>query len=100
MELTDRGKSFISYIKINSKRLDIDAFYFTGDDYRYKIAPDSKKKFMNLITDKINSSTDYKNKRYKWDTLILTKSQELTHFIQYKTKNLDFVKPSPNIYYM
>jgi len=74
--------------------------YFISDDYRYKIAPESEKKFMNLITDKINANTYYKNKRYKWDTIVLAKTQELAHFIQDTTKKLDFIEPSSNIYYM
>ena len=55
---------------------------------------------MNLFTDKINSTTHYLGKKYKYDTLILKKTQELANYISNKSKNLDFSEPKPNVYYV
>jgi len=53
--------------------LDVKDFHFLGDDYRYHIEVDAKRRFLQLLKDRFNSSVKYKGKTCKWDTVILSK---------------------------
>ena len=46
----------------------------------------------------INSlGVKHKRKTWKWDTIILNKTQELARFLLGKSENLDFVEPVPSL---
>lgn len=77
--------------------LDMKDFYFTADDYRYRFNVDAKKRFLELLQERFNSGVNYKSKNWKWDTIILNKTQELARFLLGKSKNLDFSEPNPVI---
>jgi hypothetical protein len=79
-----------------SEVLDLKDFYFTGDDYRYRIEIEAKRRFLELLKDRFNSGVKYKGKTWKWDTVILNKIQELGRFLLNKTNSLDF-NPSPGL---
>jgi len=73
--------------------LDLKDFYFTGDDYSYRIEIESKRRFLQLLKDRFNSGVKYKGKTWKWNTIILYKMQELASFLSDKPKQIDFVDP-------
>ena len=75
--------------------LDMKDFYFMGDDYRYHIETEAKRKFLGFLRDKFNSDVEYKGKMWKWDTVILNKMEELGRFILGKSLYLDFTEPAP-----
>lgn len=77
--------------------LDLKDFYFTGDDYRYHIEIEAKRRFLQLLKDRFNSGVKYKGKTSKWDTIILNKTQELTHFLLDKSDFIDFVRPDSGL---
>jgi len=77
--------------------LDLKDFYFTGDDYRYHIEIEAKRRFLELLKDRFNSGVKYKGKTWKWDAVILNKTQELARFLQDKSEQIDFVEPTPSI---
>jgi CRISPR-associated protein Cas1 len=68
--------------------VDMKDFYFMGDDYRYRIEVDAKKKFLELLKNRFNSSVRYKGKMWKWDTIIQNKTKELGRFLFGKSKKL------------
>jgi CRISPR-associated protein Cas1 len=76
-----------------SRALDLKDFYFTGDDYSYKIEIEAKRRFLQLLKDRFNSGVRYKDKTWKWDTFVLNKTQELARFLLDKSKQIDFVEP-------
>jgi CRISPR-associated protein Cas1 len=76
--------------------LDLKDFYFTGDDYSYKIGIDAKRRYLQLLKDRFNSGVKYNGKTCKWDTIILNKTQELTRFLLDKSEQIDFIEPHPS----
>jgi len=80
-----------------SGTLDMKDFYFTGDDYRYRIEVEAKRRFLELLKDRFNSGVKYKGKTWKWDTVILNKTQELARFLLGKSGSLDFIEPAPGL---
>jgi CRISPR-associated protein Cas1 len=77
--------------------LDLPDFYFTGDDYRYRFAPEAKQRFLNLLRERFNSGVKYKGRTFKWDTVIEQKTVELGRYLVGRTVGLDFSEPSPNL---
>jgi CRISPR-associated protein Cas1 len=80
-----------------SKSLGSRDFYFTGDDYRYRLEVDAKRRFIDALRERFDSGVNYKGRRLKWDTLIEEKTNELGRFLTDKTSSLDFVEPSPKL---
>jgi len=80
-----------------SGTLDMKDFYFTGDDYRYRIELEAKRRFLELLKDRFNSGVKYKGKTWKWDTLVLDKTRELARFLLGKSGSVDFVEPAPTL---
>jgi CRISPR-associated protein Cas1 len=80
-----------------SGALDLHDFYFTGDDYRYRIEADAKQRFIDLIRERFNAGVAYKGRVLKWDTVIEEKANDLGRFLTRKTSTLDFVEPAPRI---
>jgi CRISPR-associated protein Cas1 len=78
-----------------SGTLDLKDFYFTGDDYSYKVEIEAKRRFLQVIKDKFNSGVKYKGKTWRWDTVILNKTQELGGFLLKKSASLSFIDPAP-----
>lgn len=72
-------------------------FYFTGDDHRYRIEVDAKRRFLELLKDRFNSGVRYNGKTWKWDTVLLNKTQELAHFLLSKSASIDFLEPTPEL---
>lgn len=73
--------------------VDLKDFYFMGDDYRYRIEVEAKKRFLELLKERFNSPAKYKGKMWKWDTVIQTKAQELGKYLLGKVDSLDFIQP-------
>ena len=73
--------------------LDMKDFYFTGDDYRYHLEIEAKRRFLGFLKGRFNSGVQYKGKTWSWDTIILNKVQELGRFLLGKTESLDFTEP-------
>jgi len=80
-----------------SGALDMKDFYFTGDDYRYHIEIDAKRRFLETLKNRFNSGVKYKGKTWKRDTIILNKTQELARLLLDKSKQIDFRDPCPNL---
>jgi CRISPR-associated protein Cas1 len=76
-----------------SGAVDMKDFYFTGDDYSYKIEIEAKRRFLQLLKKRFNSGIKYKGKTWMWDTVILSKTQELASFLLDKTRQIDFIEP-------
>lgn len=68
--------------RLNKDCVNIRDFYITEDDYRYRFDMEAKKRFLGLLKDRFNSGIRYKGKNWKWDTIILNKTQELAQFIK------------------
>jgi len=81
-----------------SGMLDLPDFYFTGDDYRYRLEPEAKERFLDLLRERFNSGVKYKGCALKWDTVIEHKVVELSRFLTAKTERLDFSDPSPSLH--
>jgi CRISPR-associated protein Cas1 len=77
--------------------LDLKDFYFLGNDYRYRIDVEAKRRFLKLLQEKCNIGAKYKGGVCKWDTIILRKTQELARYLSGKTRNIDFADPYPNL---
>ena len=77
--------------------LDMKDFYFMGDDYRYRVEVEAKRRFLELLKDRFNSGVRYIGKTWKWDTIILNKTQELARFLLGKSNSLDFMEPAPTL---
>jgi hypothetical protein len=77
--------------------LDLKDFYFLGDDYRYHIEVEAKRRFLELLRDRFNSGVKQNGKTWKWDTVILNKTQELARYLLRKSDYVDFTEPSPNL---
>jgi len=80
-----------------SGALDMKDFYFTGDDYRYHVETDAKRRFLELLKNRFNSGVKYKGKIWKWDIVILNKTQELARFLLDKSNQIDFIEPLPSL---
>ena len=72
-------------------------FCFTSNDYRYYLDVEAKSRFREFIKDRFNADVQYKGKTWKWDTIILNKTQELARYLVGKTSSIDFSKPSPSL---
>jgi CRISPR-associated protein Cas1 len=80
-----------------SSALDMKDFYFLGDDYRYHVEVEAKRRFLDLLKSRFNSGVSYRGKTWKWDTVTLNKTQELARFLQDRSRQIDFVEPRPNL---
>jgi len=78
-----------------SGALDLPHFYFTGDDYRYRFDVEAKTRFLNLLREQFNAGVSYKGRRLKWDTIIEQKATELSRHLVGRSRDIDFVEPSP-----
>ena len=77
--------------------LDMKDFYFMGDDYRYRIEVEAKKRFLEQIKDRFNFTVAYKSKNWKWDGIIQNKTHELARFLVKKSNTINFIEPTlPN----
>jgi hypothetical protein len=76
-----------------SGALDLKDFYFTGDDYSYKIEIEAKRRFLQLLKERFNSGVKYRGKTWNWDTTIQLKTQELVHFLLGRSPYVDFKEP-------
>jgi CRISPR-associated protein Cas1 len=76
-----------------SRVLDLQDFYFTGDDYNYRIEVDAKGRFIDALRTQFNSSVSYKGRSLKWDTVIEQKTLELSWFLIGKSNTLSFTEP-------
>ena len=79
-----------------SEVVDMKDFYFLGDDYRYHIETDAKRRFLELLKDRFNSGVKYKGKTWKWDTVILNLTQELARYLLGKSDSVRFTEPVPD----
>jgi len=77
-----------------SGTLDMKDFYFTGDDYSYKIEVNARKRFLEMLKTKFNTGAQYNGKTCKWDTVIFEKTKELRRFLV-RSRDVDFVEPAP-----
>lgn len=53
--------------------------------------------FSSARLDRFDSGTKYNSKTRKGDTVILNKTQELTHFLLGKSDSIDFVRPDSGL---
>jgi len=72
-------------------------FFFTGDDYRYRLDVDAKRRFVELMKARFNAGILYKGRVLKWDTVIEQKANELGRFLIGKSSTLDFAEPQPRL---
>src|SRR5208282_2280596 len=80
-----------------SGSLNVPDFYFTGDDYRYRFDAEAKTRFLNLLREEFNSGVEYNGRVLKWDTVIERKATELSRFLSGRSREIDFIEPSPNL---
>jgi len=80
-----------------SRVLDLPDFYFTADDYRYRFEIEAKRRFLGLLRERFNTSTEYKGRNLKWDTAIEQKAVELGRYLANRSAELDLSKPSPRL---
>jgi CRISPR-associated protein Cas1 len=77
--------------------LDLKDFYFTGDNYSYKIEIEAKRRFLQLLKDRFNSGVSYKGCVLKWDKVIEQKTMELARYLTRKSNILDLLEPKPEL---
>jgi hypothetical protein len=77
--------------------LDLPDFYFTGDDYRYRLEPEAKERFLDLLRERFNSAVNYKGHAFKWDTIIEQKTVELGRYLVARIDGVDFSEPSSSL---
>jgi CRISPR-associated protein Cas1 len=56
---------------VESRVLDLKDFYFTGDDYQYRIEICAKRRFLALLNETFNIGRSYGKGTYKWDNVIV-----------------------------
>jgi hypothetical protein len=78
--------------------LDLPDFYFTGEDYRYRVNPEAKRRFLDLLRKWFNSGTTYKDHVLKWDTVIEQKVIELGSFLLGRSATFDVARPAPTLH--
>jgi len=78
-----------------SGMLDLPDFYFTADDYRYRLEIDAKRRFLDLLREKFNAGVKYGGRVLRWDTVIEHKVLELGRYLIDPSSRLDFSEPSP-----
>jgi hypothetical protein len=69
-------------------------FYFTGDDYRYRLKIDAKQLLIELLRNQFNTGIRYKGRVLKWDTVIEEKVSELGRFLTGRSNGLYFEEPT------
>jgi CRISPR-associated protein Cas1 len=77
--------------------LDSPDSYFTGDDYRYRFEPEAKQRFLDLLRERFNSGVRYKERAFKWDTVIERKAVEIALFLTGKSNTIAFQEPAPTL---
>jgi hypothetical protein len=77
--------------------LDLPDFYFTGDDYRYRLEMQAKRGFLDLLREQFNATVRYRERVLSWDTVIERKVVELGGFLISRSSKLDFSEPSPTL---
>jgi CRISPR-associated protein Cas1 len=75
--------------------LDLPDFYFTGDDYRYRLKSEAKRGFIDLLRKLFNSDVMYRGHSMKWDTIIERKAIELGRYLAGRSSTLNFSEPAP-----
>ena len=80
-----------------SRVLDLPDFYFTADDYRYCFEIEAKRRFLDLLRERFNTSNEYKGRNLKWDTVIEQKAVELGRYLVNRSAELDLSRPSPRL---
>jgi len=77
--------------------LDLQDFYFMGDDYKYRFEPEAKQRFLDSLRERFNSGVRYKGRALKWDTVIEQKTLELSRYLIGRASRLHFSEPSPDL---
>lgn len=54
--------------------------------------------FLELLKVKFNAGVKYKGKTWKWDTVILSKTQELALFLLHNPRQVHFIEPHPSLH--
>ena len=80
-----------------SGTLDLPDFYFTGNDYRYRLETEAKRRFLERLGERFNVGVRYNGRGMKWDTVIEQKTVELGRYLVGRTGSLDFEEPSPSL---
>jgi len=80
-----------------SSALDMKDFYFTGDDYSYRIEIDAKRHFLELLKDRFNAGASYKGRVLKWDTVIEQKTMEIARYLIGKSRLPALSEPKPEL---
>jgi CRISPR-associated protein Cas1 len=78
-----------------SEALDLPDFYFTGDDYTYRLDREAKQRFLESLRERFNSGVRYRGRALKWDTAIRQKTVEFGQYLMGRNSRLDFSEPSP-----
>jgi CRISPR-associated protein Cas1 len=71
--------------------------FYRLDNYVLRLRPEAVKKLLAALQIKFNSTVQYREKRYIWDTVIGLKAQELAAFILSKRSTLTFEEPRPEL---
>jgi hypothetical protein len=58
---------------------------------------DAKRRFLALLKERFNEGARYRGGIRKWDTIIQLKTLELARYLTHKSKDVNFVEPSPNL---
>lgn len=80
-----------------SGTLDLQDFYFTGDDYTYRFELEPKQRFVNCLEQRFNSGVEYNRRTLRWDTVIEQKTVELARYLLGRSNSVDFSEPSPSL---
>jgi len=80
-----------------SVMLDMKDFYFLGDDYRYHIEGEAKRRFLELLKNRFNSGVKYRSKTWTWGSVIQVKTMELARFLLWELDQVDFAEPKPSL---
>jgi CRISPR-associated protein Cas1 len=80
-----------------SGALDLPDFYFTGDDYRYRFEVEAKRRFLDLLHERINRGVKCNSHKLRWDTVIEQKLAEVGRYLVGRSRELDFMEPLPTL---
>jgi len=64
-----------------SGALDLPDFYFTGEDYRYRLDVDVRRRFLEILCQRFNSGGRFHDRTLKWETIIEQKTAELAGYL-------------------
>lgn len=87
----------MAVINLLEKNAMIKKDFIRTENYTLRLRPTGARKLVTEINNLLNSKISYNGKECSWTYVMLLKTRELAHFLVGKKKNLDLLKPLPQL---